>query len=137
MNTDNKVITCELLLTSSNVISAAQGIKGENTPSEDQRIKLELRFLFFCGHCHESSNRTQRKRYNNRITELQNHGMVQVGRDLKAHPTPCHGQGCHPAAQAAQGPIQPGLEHLQGWGTHSFTVLVPHHPLSKTFVASI
>jgi len=23
------------------------------------------------------------------------------------------------AAQAAQGPIQPGLEHLQGWGTHS------------------
>uniref|UniRef100_A0A8C9LBX5 Uncharacterized protein n=1 Tax=Pavo cristatus TaxID=9049 RepID=A0A8C9LBX5_PAVCR len=23
--------------------------------------------------------------------------------------------------QAAQGPIQPGLEHLQGWGTHSFS----------------
>jgi len=22
-------------------------------------------------------------------------------------------------AQAAQGPIQPGLGHLQGWGTHS------------------
>ena len=26
-----------------------------------------------------------------------------------------------PPAQAAQDPIQPGLEHLQGWGTHSFS----------------
>ena len=25
--------------------------------------------------------------------------------------------GCHPAAQAAQGPMQPGLGHLQGWGS--------------------
>ena len=25
-----------------------------------------------------------------------------------------------PPAQAAQGPIQPGLEHFQGWGIHSF-----------------
>jgi len=33
--------------------------------------------------------------------------------------TPGHGQGCPPPAQAAQGPIQPGLESLQGWGTHS------------------
>ena len=31
--------------------------------------------------------------------------------------TPCRGQGCHPAAQAAQGPIQLAL-NLQGWGTH-------------------
>jgi len=47
--------------------------------------------------------------------------MVWVGRDLKAHPVPtlCCGQGCHPAAQAARSPIQLGLEHLQGWGTHS------------------
>ena len=46
--------------------------------------------------------------------------MVCVGRDLKAtHPNPCRGQGCPPSAQAAQGPIQLGLEHLQGWGTHS------------------
>jgi len=38
--------------------------------------------------------------------------MVWVGRDVNAHavPTPCPGQGCHPAAQAAQGPIQPGPE---------------------------
>jgi len=31
----------------------------------------------------------------------------------------CYVQGCQPAAQAAQGHIQPGLECLQGWGIHS------------------
>jgi len=31
---------------------------------------------------------------------------------------PCLGQGCHPPDQVAQGPFQPGLEHLQGWDTH-------------------
>lgn len=33
--------------------------------------------------------------------------------------------------QAAQSPIQPGLEHCQGWGTHSFPVQPvpePRHP---------
>jgi len=29
--------------------------------------------------------------------------------------------GCNPPAEAAQGPIQPGLELLQGWGTHIFS----------------
>ena len=29
----------------------------------------------------------------------------------------CCGQGCHPPDQAAQGPIQLGLEYLQGWGS--------------------
>ena len=38
-------------------------------------------------------------------------------------PTPCHEQGCPPPDQAAQGPIQPGLGHLQGWGTHVFSGL--------------
>jgi len=37
----------------------------------------------------------------------------------------CHRQGHQPPrlipAQAAQGPIQPGLEHLQGWGIHSLS----------------
>ena len=33
--------------------------------------------------------------------------------------------------QAGQCPIQPGLERLQGWGTHSFSVPVPHHTLSE------
>ena len=32
-------------------------------------------------------------------------------------PNPCCEQGCPPPAQTAQGPIQLGLEHLQGWGT--------------------
>jgi len=39
--------------------------------------------------------------------------------------------GCLPPDQAAQDPIQPGSEHLQGWGTHNFSeqsVPVPHHP---------
>ena len=35
---------------------------------------------------------------------------------LEETPKPTHRQGCPPPAQAAQGPIQPGLEHLQGWG---------------------
>jgi len=48
--------------------------------------------------------------------------MARAGRDLKDHeaPNPHHSQGHQPPhvipAQAAQGPIQPGLEHLQGWG---------------------
>ena len=33
----------------------------------------------------------------------------------------CLKQGCHPPEQAAQGPIQPGFEHLYGWGIHSFS----------------
>ena len=36
-----------------------------------------------------------------------------------------HGQCCHPLHQAAQGPIQPGLEHLQGWDIYGFSE--PHH----------
>ena len=60
-----------------------------------------------------------------RIT--QNHRMAQVGRDLKDHeaPTPHHRQGHQPPHlilnQAAQGPTQPGLKHLQGRGTHSLS----------------
>ena len=36
--------------------------------------------------------------------------MAWVGGDLQAHPAPTH---------PIYGPIHPGLEHLQGWGTHS------------------
>ena len=35
-----------------------------------------------------------------------------------------------------QGPIQPGLEHLQGRGIHNLSgqpVPAPHHPLSEKF----
>ena len=44
--------------------------------------------------------------------------MVWAGRDLKgpSAPPPAMGRAA-PPAQAAQGPIPPGLEHLQGWGT--------------------
>ena len=49
--------------------------------------------------------------------------MARIEKDLKAYPVPthCYRQDCPPPAQAAQGLIQPGLEHLQGWGIHSFS----------------
>ena len=47
--------------------------------------------------------------------------MDWVRRGLKDQlvPTPQPWAGSHPSAQAAQGPIPPGIERLQGWGTHS------------------
>jgi len=50
-----------------------------------------------------------------------NHRMVWVEKDHNDHlvSTPCYVQGRQPAAQAAQSPIQPGLECLQGWGIPS------------------
>ena len=54
---------------------------------------------------------------------------------------PCHRQGHQPPHlildQDAQGPIQPGLEHLKGWGIHSLSgqpVPAPHHSHSKELV---
>jgi len=66
--------------------------------------------------------------YQHRITEPQ---TGWVGGDLKAHPaqSSCCGQHCHTVGQVRKGPSQPGLEHLQGWGTHSFFrqhMPVPH-----------
>ena len=53
-----------------------------------------------------------------KIIKSKSHGMVWVGRDLKAHPALPPAMGLlPPPAQAAHGPIQPGLEHLQEWGT--------------------
>ena len=46
--------------------------------------------------------------------------MVWVERELKNLVAPTARQGCLPLGQAAQGPIQPDLEHLQGWVIHSF-----------------
>jgi len=67
--------------------------------------------------------------------------MAQVGRNLKNHEAPiapCHRQGHQPPHlildQAAQGPIQPGLGHLQGRGIHNLSgqpVPAPHHSYSK------
>jgi len=51
--------------------------------------------------------------------------MAWVGKDLKGHlvPPQSHGQDCQPLDQvldqAAQGPIQPGLEHIQQQGIHN------------------
>jgi len=44
--------------------------------------------------------------------------MAWVAKDIKVHQSQssAKGQGCPPPAQSAQGPIQSGLEHLQGWG---------------------
>jgi len=72
--------------------------------------------------------------------------MAWVGRDLKVHqaPTPRHRQGCWPPHlildQAAQGPIQPGLERLQGQGIHNPSrqhVPAPHHSHSKELLPDI
>jgi len=62
--------------------------------------------------------------------------MFWIGTDLKDYlvPTPCHGQGHLPLDQVSQSPMQPGLEHFQGGGIHSFSgqpVPVPHHPHRK------
>ena len=35
---------------------------------------------------------------------------------IQSHP--CHGQGHLPLSQGAPSPIQPGLGHLQGWGSN-------------------
>jgi len=69
--------------------------------------------------------------------------MAWVGRDLKEHeaPTSHNRQGHQPPhvipAQAAQGPIHPGLEHLQGWTGHPqplwAAVPAPHTLIVKNF----
>ena len=68
--------------------------------------------------------------------------MAEVGGDLKDHLVQALycGQGCHPAGQAAQDPIQAGLECFQGWGTCSLSGQlgpVPHRPLSKKFLLNV
>jgi len=50
------------------------------------------------------------------------------------------GAGLPPTRSAAQDPIKPGLEHLQGWDIHSLSaqpISVPHHPLSEEFLPNI
>ena len=55
--------------------------------------------------------------------------MVWVGRDLRAHsaPTPCHGQGCPPAAQLPRTPSNLALSASRDgapqllWAAHSFS----------------
>jgi len=68
--------------------------------------------------------------------------VVWVGKDFidDVVPNPCRGQGHFSPDQVAQSPIQPGLEHCQGGGSHSFSgqpVPVPHHPHSEEFLPYI
>ena len=72
---------------------------------------------------------------NHRITERP--GLEGTPRIMKLQP-PYHRQGHQPPhlilEQAAQGCIQPGLEHLQGRGIHSLSgqpVPAPHHSHSE------
>jgi len=54
-------------------------------------------------------------------------------------PSPCREQGHLPLDQVAQSSIQPGLEHCQGGGSHSFSgqpVPVFHHPHGEEFFAN-
>ena len=68
--------------------------------------------------------------------------MVFVGGDLKDHlvPTPLPQAGLSATSSGCRGPIQPGLECLEGWGTHSFSgqpMPRPHLPLSGEFPFNI
>jgi len=51
------------------------------------------------------------------IEWLRLEGTLKV---IQFQPLPC--AGCPPPAQAAQGPTQPGLECLQGWGINKPTI---------------
>jgi len=64
--------------------------------------------------------------------------MILVGRNIKYHSvsSPCLGQGHLLLDQVALSTIQAGLEHIQEWGTLSFTgQLFPvlHLPLEFLF----
>jgi len=63
--------------------------------------------------------------------------LERTSRIIKLQP-PCHRQGHQPPDlvldSIAQGPIQPCLRHLQGWGIHSLSaqpVPAPYHSHSK------
>jgi len=78
---------------------------------------------------------TSRKELNHKIIEWL--GLEGTSRIIKLQPLCCV-QGCQLSHlildQAAQGPIQPGREHLQGWGIHSLSgqpVPTPHHSHNK------
>ena len=68
-----------------------------------------------------------------------NHRMVRVAKIIWFQ-TPGHEQGHLPPAQGAQSSIQPGLEHCQGGGSHSFSGQPgpgPHHPHGEEFLPNI
>ena len=56
---------------------------------------------------------------------VENHRTIEWFRlkntSKPTHPQPLPWAGLPPTSSAAQGPIQPGLECPQGWGTYSFS----------------
>jgi len=59
------------------------------------------------------------------------HRVGWVGRGLKDHPVPTSlpWAGLLSTGSGCPGPIQPHLEHLQGWGTQSF----PGQPVENNY----
>ena len=80
--------------------------------------------------------------HSKKITESQNGlGWKAPQGSWISHPPARQGhQPPHLLDQVAQGPIQPGLEHLQGQGIHNLPgqpVPAPHHSLGKELPADI
>lgn len=70
-----------------------------------------------------------------RTESSQNYGITEGTSKISQFQPPAWA-GCPPSAQAAQGPLQHGLEHLQSWGIHSFSGQQCQgltHPVSKNF----
>ena len=79
----------------------------------------------------ESKAEVSKTHETHRITECP--GLKRNTMIIQFQP-PCFVQGHQPPDQAAQSHIQPGLECLQGWGTHNLLgqpVSVRHHPLCE------
>ncbi|KAK4825368.1 hypothetical protein QYF61_027121 [Mycteria americana] len=89
-----------------------------------------------CHMTHKSFSVHKQEAKNHRITESQNHRIIEwfwLEGTFKGHPvqSPCNEQGHLQLDQVAQSPIQPDLDCLQGWGIHHLSgkpVPVFHHP---------
>jgi len=71
----------------------------------------------------------------------QNHRTAQVRRDLKDHQATMLllWMWLKTTRSGCPAPVQPSLDHLQGWSTRSFSgqPVPTHHPLSKEFLPNI
>ena len=76
------------------------------------------------------------------FTLSQNHRVIErIGLEgtlkITQFQIPCHGQGYLPLDQVAQSPIQPDLEHFQGWSIHNFSgqpLPLSRHPHHEKFL---
>lgn len=81
-----------------------------NCINQGSVLILSLLLIF----CIETVWLCQQHNVKDKASKSQNHSMASVGRDPKDHPVPT-------PDQAAQSPIQPGLESLQRRSIHSFS----------------